>query len=84
MPNYICMTCGVQYAESATPPAHCPICADERQYVKASGQQWTTLDDLRKRYHNEIRTVEPNLTGIATVPGFTIGQRPLLIQTPNG
>ncbi|MCA9907414.1 MAG: MBL fold metallo-hydrolase [Anaerolineae bacterium] len=84
MPNYICMTCGVQYAESATPPARCTICADERQYVKASGQQWTTLDDLRKRYHNEIRTVEPNLTGIATVPGFTIGQRPLLIQTPNG
>ncbi len=84
MPNFICMTCGVQYAESAAPPEHCLICEDERQYVKASGQQWTTLDDLRQHYHNEIRTVEPGLTGIATVPGFTIGQRPLLIQTPRG
>ncbi len=84
MPNFICMTCGVQYAESETPPAHCTICEDERQYVKASGQQWTTLADLRQRHHNEIRSVEPNLTGIATVPSFTIGQRPLLIQTPDG
>lgn len=84
MPNFICMTCGVQYAESDTPPAHCLICEDERQYVRASGQQWTTLDDLRQRHHNEIRRVEPNLTGIASVPGFAISQRPLLIQTPAG
>ncbi len=84
MPNFICMTCGVQYAESANPPAHCLICEDERQYVKLSGQQWTTLDDLRKHHHNEIRTIEPGLTGIATVPSFTIGQRPLFVQTPQG
>ena len=84
MPHYICMTCGVQYAESATPPSHCPICEDDRQYLKPTGQQWTTLDELRQDHRNEIRTVEPNLTGIATVPGFTIGQRPLLIQTPHG
>ncbi|MBZ0301563.1 MAG: MBL fold metallo-hydrolase [Anaerolineae bacterium] len=85
MPNYICTTCGVQYADSdAYPVEICKICADDRQYVKPSGQQWTTLDALRQAHHNEIRTVEPNLTGIATVPTFTIGQRPLLIQTPNG
>jgi glyoxylase-like metal-dependent hydrolase (beta-lactamase superfamily II) len=84
MPDFICMTCGVQYAESDAPPAHCLICEDDRQYLKASGQQWATLDELRQRHHNEIRTVEPDLTGVATVPGFAIGQRPLLIQTPQG
>lgn len=85
MPNYICTTCGAQYAESEGYPVDiCTICADERQYVKPTGQGWTTLDELRQRHHNEIRTVEPNLTGIATVPAFAIGQRPLLIQTPEG
>lgn len=85
MPNYICTTCGVQYAESEGYPVEvCTICADDRQYVRASGQGWTTLDELRHKHHNEIRTVEPNLTGIATVPGFTISQRPLLIQTAEG
>jgi hypothetical protein len=82
MPNFVCETCGVQYAESAAPPDQCLICEDERQYVKASGQRWTTLEDIRQRHHNEIRTVEAGLAGIATVPGFAIGQRPLLIQTP--
>ena len=44
MPNFICTTCGTQYAEGGQPPA---ACQDERQYVKATGQQWTTLDRLR-------------------------------------
>jgi glyoxylase-like metal-dependent hydrolase (beta-lactamase superfamily II) len=85
MPNYICTTCGVQYALSERYPLDiCKICAEDRQYVQASGQHWTTLDDLRQHHHNEIRTVEPGLTGLATVPGFAIGQRPLLVQTPEG
>jgi glyoxylase-like metal-dependent hydrolase (beta-lactamase superfamily II) len=52
--------------------------------VKPSGQQWTALDELRQHHHNEIRPVEPGLTGIVTEPGFAISQRPLLIQTPKG
>jgi len=85
VPHYICTTCGVQYAESEGYPVEiCTICADDRQYVKPSGQEWTTLEELRRTHRNEIRAVEPGLTGIATVPGFTIGQRPLLVQTPDG
>src|SRR5512133_2434593 len=84
MTHYICRTCGTQYPASAQPPEHCPICDDERQYVGLKGQQWTTLDALREDYHNLIRTVEPGLTGIGTVPGFSIGQRALLVQTPGG
>ena len=47
MPFFICTTCGTQYAEADEPPAACAVCQDERQYVKATGQQWTTLDKLR-------------------------------------
>ena len=35
-----CRTCAVEYAEPL--PDVCPICADERQYVPATGQAWTT------------------------------------------
>lgn len=84
MPSYICATCGVQHGEADAPPEHCPICEDERQYVGHNGQQWTTILELQKSRHNRIETIEPNLTGIGTVPGFAIGQRALLVQTSNG
>lgn len=85
MPNYICTTCGIQYATSEGYPVEiCKICADDRQYTRPTGQEWTTLEELRQGHQNEIRPLEPNLTGIATTPQFAIGQRPLLIQTPNG
>jgi hypothetical protein len=86
MANFICATCGVQHAEGETdaPPGHCPICEDERQYVGQHGQRWTTIPELQKNHHNRIEEIEPNLTGIGTVPGFAIGQRALLVQTPQG
>jgi glyoxylase-like metal-dependent hydrolase (beta-lactamase superfamily II) len=84
MTNYICTTCGVQFAETNEPPDHCPICEDERQYVGWDGQQWTTLEALQKDYHNVIKLREPNLTEIVTQPKFAIGQRALLVQTPAG
>lgn len=82
--HFICRTCGTQFPASEQPPAHCPICEDERQYVGPNGQQWTTLDALQADHHNLIRTVEPGLTGIGTLPTFAIGQRALLVQTPEG
>ena len=80
----ICITCGTQYPATATRPATCPICQDERQYVNWNGQQWTTLADLQVRHRNVLREVEPHMTGIATEPAFAIGQRALLVQTPSG
>jgi hypothetical protein len=44
MPNFICATRGTQHAASDQPPATCAICEDARQYIKVTGQQWTTLD----------------------------------------
>jgi len=82
--NFICVTCGTGYADSATPPARCPICEDERQYVGLEGQKWTTLDQLRRDHHNHIQQEEPDLTSIVTEPKFGIGERAFVLQTGEG
>jgi glyoxylase-like metal-dependent hydrolase (beta-lactamase superfamily II) len=84
MPLYICVTCGTQYAESDQPPAQCPICEDERQYVGPNGQEWTTLEALRPDHKIVIDTLEPNLTRFKPEPKIGIGQFAHLVQTPNG
>ena len=85
MQNYICKTCGVEFAESEAPPPNCPICEDPRQYIGWEGQQWTTMAELVSQgYANEVRQIEPGLTGIGITPSFSIGQRALLLQTPRG
>jgi glyoxylase-like metal-dependent hydrolase (beta-lactamase superfamily II) len=82
MPNFICTTCGTQYAESDQPPAACAVCQDERQYVKVTGQQWTTLERLRLTHRNSIKFEEPGLIGVGIDPPFAIGQRALFLRTP--
>ena len=84
MPNFICTTCGTQHAEGEQPPAACAVCQDDRQYLKVTGQQWTTLDKLRLTHRNSVRFEEPGLTGIGIDPPFAIGQRALLVRTPGG
>ncbi|WP_149038650.1 MBL fold metallo-hydrolase [Kitasatospora sp. MBT63] len=78
----ICRTCGTQYA-AARPD--CPVCLDERQYVGADGQQWTSLAELRGEGH-EMRFEEqgPDVLGIGCTPAFAIGQRALLLRTAAG
>jgi hypothetical protein len=80
----LCLTCGTQYPPATDPPAHCPICEDERQYLPPGGQKWTTLEQLRKGHRNSFLKKEALLYGIGTVPDFAIAQRALLIQTPKG
>ncbi|MBK1658015.1 MBL fold metallo-hydrolase [Paracraurococcus ruber] len=84
MPHFLCETCSIQFAESAAPPDRCPICEDERQYVPARGQHWTTLAALRGGHANTWRRLEPALYAIRTVPAFGIDQRALLVRTPAG
>src|SRR3954464_5374099 len=84
--HHLCVTCGSQFAETSGPPERCPICLDERQYVGAQGQEWTTLEAMRQqgKWTNAIREQEPGLVGIGTEPKFGIGQRALLLRTPKG
>ncbi len=82
---FICTACGTQYEDSFSPPPSCPVCEDERQFVPASGQDWTTMDELRETHRNELRELEPGrLWGIGTKPWFAIGQRALLVRSRAG
>lgn len=79
----ICTTCGVEYDQPV--PAVCPICADERQWVPAAGQQWTDLDTLRESGQRLLCSVaEPGRVEISTEPAVGIGQTAQLITTPTG
>jgi glyoxylase-like metal-dependent hydrolase (beta-lactamase superfamily II)/DNA-directed RNA polymerase subunit RPC12/RpoP len=84
MRNYICITCGHQFAESDKPPDRCPICEDDRQFVNPRGQSWTTLDELAQEHQNVLRPLETGLIGIGTEPRFAIGQRALLVLASKG
>ena len=82
--NFICVQCGTQFAEGAQPPPSCPICEDERQFVHYGGQAWTTFGQLAASHHNRFENEAPQLLGIGTEPEFAIGQRALLLQSPDG
>lgn len=85
MTLWICQACAVEYPETTEPPAECPICVDERQYIPASGQAWTSLEKLSADgYAVEVQEVEPGLFGITNSPEVGIGQQSLLVQTPEG
>jgi glyoxylase-like metal-dependent hydrolase (beta-lactamase superfamily II) len=84
MPNFICTTCGVQYGASDEPPVSCVICSEERQYIGWQGQQWTTLDQLRRDHRSRIEAEGSGLTGIGMDPSFAIGQRALHLRTAGG
>ena len=84
MPYSICTTCGTQFADSERPPAECPICQDARQYLKPTGQNWTTLERLRLTNRNSIKLKEPGLIGIGVDPPFAINQRALFVRTNHG
>jgi glyoxylase-like metal-dependent hydrolase (beta-lactamase superfamily II) len=82
---WICATCGVQHPPSLEPPLSCAICDDERQYVPAGGQRWTSLAALETEgRRNVLEPLEPGLTQIRTEPSFAIGQQAYLVQTPAG
>jgi hypothetical protein len=81
MSNFICSTCGVQYADSVLPPEHCAICEDDRQYIGWTGQRWTTLDELRSAHRNRLDIEGPELISIGTRPKFAIGQRALHVRS---
>lgn len=80
----ICTACGTQYPLPV--PASCRICLDPRQFVPPTGQTWTTLTVLQQSHHNVFTpdTINPRIWSIRTAPNFAIGQRAMLLQTPNG
>ncbi|WP_205951396.1 MBL fold metallo-hydrolase [Pantoea stewartii] len=78
----ICVTCGTAYSQMET--THCIICEDERQYVPASGQQWTSSEVLHAAHSNKWQQPETGLFSLQSVPDFAIGQRAFLIKGQQG
>lgn len=83
MPCFICATCGTQYAESPLPPPECPVCVDERQYVAADGQRWTTHGQLAATHVVRVAD-DDGVLGLGIAPGFAIPQRAVFVPTPEG
>ena len=82
---WICRTCGNQYPSTAEPPPACRVCTDDRQYVPADGQSWTSLDVLAAEGHRTRWTeVEPGILELTVEPAVGIGHRGLLVTTPAG
>ena len=78
----LCATCGV---ENDLDEDTCAICADERQYVPAGGQRWTTLAQCAAEgFHVEITEVEPDCYALHAVPRADVGQSAMLVRTPHG
>lgn len=84
MTTWICKTCAAHFPDSVSPPAHCSICEDERQYLGPNGQEWVARDAIETTHANDWRELEPGLASIGVTPGLGIGQRALLIQTTEG
>jgi hypothetical protein len=86
MTIWICGTCGVEHPDTNHPPAgECAICSDDRQWVPASGQVWTTLEKLSADAHELVHEeLEPGLHRLNREPSFGIGQWTHLVQTERG
>lgn len=85
MHRWLCSTCGVEQAESERPAQLCAICADERQYIRPSGQRWTTLEELQAAGHRGVvEEVEPGLHEVTIAPSVGIGHHAFLVQTEQG
>lgn len=81
---HVCAACGAHYPGDVAAPDVCRICTDERQYVPPRGQRWLRLTDLVSSRSNRIEEVEPHLFGVGVEPEVGIGQRALLVRTPQG
>ena len=82
---WLCETCAVETADLDAPPPTCEVCDDERQWVPATGQRWTTVEALRERGTRiTLTSLEPDLWGLQAVPRVGIGQQMLVVRTPEG
>jgi len=85
MTMWICATCGVEHADTPTPPAECIICSDDRQWVPRTGQAWTTADELRAAgIRVSVEEIEPGLIAVTSQPSVGIGQQSMLATSPGG
>ncbi|KAI1414109.1 beta-lactamase-like protein [Hypoxylon sp. FL1857] len=86
-PWLICTACGTQFPTADRQELRtCFICDDPRQFTPPTGQAFTTLDELRSGAKNTWTPFDGDdrFTSIFTEPKVGIGQRAILIKTPQG
>lgn len=79
----ICHTCGTWYPMNNHPDT-CVICSDERQYVPEEGQIWTTPGHLHRKHSLKLHKIKDHLYEFEINPMFAIGQRAVLVMSPQG
>lgn len=83
----VCVACGTQFPTSDRSMLKtCFICDDPRQYTPPSGQSFTTLAAIQSNHKNEFQNFpgDSRFVSITTNPKFAIGQRAILVRTPQG
>lgn len=84
----ICTACGTQFPTADRQSLKtCFICDDPRQFTPPTGQSFTTLSSIQSSDHHNIWTPfldDENFISITTQPKVAIGQRCILIKTPQG
>lgn len=82
---WICATCAVETDDLPEPPGPCAVCEDERQWVPADGQRWTTLRQARAAGTRiTVEEVETDLWGLRAEPEVGIGQQTMVVRVPEG
>ncbi|ANY21926.1 MBL fold metallo-hydrolase [Gordonia terrae] len=83
MRPWMCVFCANEFPPGETPPAMCPICDDDRQWLPESGPGFMPLDESAD---NALTTdeVESGLTALTVRPSVGIGQRGFVIATSDG
>ena len=80
----ICKTCGTRFAHDKFKSDQCPVCLDDRQYIKDYGQEWLSYNELRKKHTVKINSLITNIYDFTLQPSFAIGQKAHLITTSSG
>ncbi|KAI1378886.1 beta-lactamase-like protein [Hypoxylon crocopeplum] len=86
-PWLVCTACGTQFPTADRQELKtCFICDDPRQFTPPTGQAFTTLDEICSSSKNTWTPVcgDNRFASIVTEPKVGIGQRAILIKTPQG
>ena len=73
MKNFICVQCGMQFDRTAEPRSSCPICEDERQFVRHTGRNGQRFSDCKLIITIGSKMKRPSFLASAQNPNLRSG-----------